>query len=678
MADSRANLSWMAAAGPLRTGLLRALLEAALGNAILLLAALVANLGQREVASIPAVAFNILAWLWLAWWPAWRLRQIQGGRWWSRMVTAITRTLVIGVAVGLLGTLLAGFLWSPILRVWPGGAVFLTFTFVVGRVLVVSGATLVRRARRRLRWQLMVSHVGVIVLSIITLTAVGSIIATNLLLIGTRPDGAAMAASAAKVLSLSQTTALLQPQRAHLLLDQMETGQIPLNGEPPLNGLAPKPFLPSHLLLVRLDGTVVAQAGNTLDAPPDWLPSQNPASWHQIRAEALAGHPASMPLPLPAGARFQRAALAEAPVFGPSGRIEAVTVLQVGNTYVTPVQFFQGTLVFFGVATVALILATSIPVLSISGLFSFFTARKLTRHLESVSGVATAIASGDLSQRAPVTAQNEIGRLAEDVNRMADHLETAMGELKKARVRAEDALRARQELVAGISHELRTPLAILRAHLETLLARYPVAAGSAVSSDAVDVPVAAKTIHALQTETERLSSLVDDLFALSRAETGALEVHCVPVDVAALVDDIAALMRPLAQREGSIALSVEAQPGLPLALADGDRLRQIISNLVRNAVRHTPEGGIIVLSVSGQDSWTVVSVADTGEGIQLEHLPYIFERFYRVDEARARNSGGTGLGLAIVREFVELMGGMVTVESTAGEGTTFHVFLRQA
>jgi signal transduction histidine kinase len=154
-------------------------------------------------------------------------------------------------------------------------------------------------------------------------------------------------------------------------------------------------------------------------------------------------------------------------------------------------------------------------------------------------------------------------------------------------------------------------------------------------------------------------------------------VHCVPVDVGALVDDIAALMRPLAQREGSIALTVEAQPGLPLALADGDRLRQIISNLVRNAVRHTPEGGIIVLSVRGQSSWVVVSVADTGEGIQPEHLPYIFERFYRVDEARARSSGGTGLGLAIVREFVELMGGKVTVESAAGEGTTFHVLLKQ-
>jgi signal transduction histidine kinase len=567
--------------------------------------------------------------------------------------------------------------WSPIFRIWPGGAVFLAFVFFVGRVLVVGGSAIVRRVRRRLRWQLMVSHVGVIVLSIITLTAVGSIVATNLLLIGTRPDATAMAASAAKVLSLSQTTALLQPSRAHSLLEQMQTGQIPLNGEPPLNGLAPRPFLPSHLLLVRPDGTVVAQAGSTLDETSDWLPSQNPASWHQLRSQALASHPASMPLPLPAGARFQRAALAEAPVFGPSGRIEAVTVLQVGNTYVTPVQFFQGTLVFFGVATVALILATSIPVLSISGLFSFFTARKLTRHLESVSGVATAIASGDLSQRAPVTAQNEIGRLAQDVNRMADHLETAMGALEKARVKAEVALRARQELVAGISHELRTPLAILRAHLETLLARYPVAAGSAVSSDAVDVPVADKTIHALQTETERLSSLVDDLFALSRAETGALEVHCVPVDVGALVDDIAALMRPLAQREGSIALTVEAQPGLPLALADGDRLRQIISNLVRNAVRHTPEGGIIVLSVRGQSSWVVVSVADTGEGIQPEHLPYIFERFYRVDEARARSSGGTGLGLAIVREFVELMGGKVTVESAAGEGTTFHVLLKQ-
>jgi two-component system sensor histidine kinase BaeS len=134
-------------------------------------------------------------------------------------------------------------------------------------------------------------------------------------------------------------------------------------------------------------------------------------------------------------------------------------------------------------------------------------------------------------------------------------------------------------------------------------------------------------------------------------------------------------MRPLAQREGMISLIVEAPPGLPDALADPDRLRQILSNLIRNAVRYTPEGGIIVLSAAQESGWIVIAVADTGAGIAPEHLPHIFDRFYRVDQARTRELGGAGLGLAIVKEFVELMGGHVTVESQLGEGSCFRVYL---
>jgi two-component system sensor histidine kinase BaeS len=110
-------------------------------------------------------------------------------------------------------------------------------------------------------------------------------------------------------------------------------------------------------------------------------------------------------------------------------------------------------------------------------------------------------------------------------------------------------------------------------------------------------------------------------------------------------------------------------------VADPDRLRQILANLVRNAVRHTPEGGIIALSARAEDRWVVIAVADTGEGIAPEHLPHVFERFYRADQGRSRTSGGAGLGLAIVREFVELMGGRVSVESAPGEGSCFRVYL---
>jgi signal transduction histidine kinase len=182
----------------------------------------------------------------------------------------------------------------------------------------------------------------------------------------------------------------------------------------------------------------------------------------------------------------------------------------------------------------------------------------------------------------------------------------------------------------------------------------------------------------LQAETERLEALVDDLFALSRAQAGAIEMRLQSVDVSALVEEIAALMRPLAQREGRIALSAEVLHRPLWAMADPTRLQQILANLIRNAVRHTPDGGIIIMSVSREGEWVLVSVADTGEGIPAEHLPQIFDRFYRADPARSRATGGAGLGLAIVREFVELMGGHVEVESTPGEGTRFHVFLPAA
>jgi signal transduction histidine kinase len=193
-----------------------------------------------------------------------------------------------------------------------------------------------------------------------------------------------------------------------------------------------------------------------------------------------------------------------------------------------------------------------------------------------------------------------------------------------------------------------------------------------------EIHIPRPTIDALRHELERLAGLVDDLFALARVETGALQLQIVPTDVAALVREVAALLRPLAQRESAITLTANVPPDLPLAMVDADRLRQILANLVRNAIRHTPEGGIIALSVSAEGPWVMLHVADTGEGIPAEHLPLIFDRFYRVDQARSRASGGAGLGLAIVREFVEGMGGHVTVESVVGEGTCFHVSLAAA
>jgi signal transduction histidine kinase len=260
---------------------------------------------------------------------------------------------------------------------------------------------------------------------------------------------------------------------------------------------------------------------------------------------------------------------------------------------------------------------------------------------------------------------------------MAAHLQTTMSELEGARAQAEEELMLRRRLMADISHELRTPLATMRAHLESLELRHSVPVGSGSGGER-EIVLPAATSAALWDETARLESMVDDLFALAQAEAGAITVQAERLNVCALLREIAERMGPLARQEGKITLLAEVPDGAITALADPDRVHQIISNLVRNAVRHTPEGGIIVLSATRQREWAVLCVADTGEGIPAEDLPYIFERFYRSDPARARASGGAGLGLAIVREFVELMGGRVEVESAVGEGTRFKIFLPTA
>jgi two-component system sensor histidine kinase BaeS len=260
---------------------------------------------------------------------------------------------------------------------------------------------------------------------------------------------------------------------------------------------------------------------------------------------------------------------------------------------------------------------------------------------------------------------------------MAAHLQTTMQELTLARTEAESALTARKELVAAISHDLRTPLAVLQAQLEAvdLVEPAPVGAREA-GSRLADAPLKTETLDVLRGQTAQLAALVDDLFALAQADTRTLAVRREPVDVSKVVEVVVSSMGPLARRERAVTLVAETAPGLPLAQADPERLEQILSNLIRNAVRHTPDGGIIAVSTGRESDGVMIAVADTGEGIGEEHLPHIFEAFYRADPARSRETGGAGLGLAIVRELVELMGGSISVDSTKGQGSRFKVLLQ--
>jgi signal transduction histidine kinase len=236
------------------------------------------------------------------------------------------------------------------------------------------------------------------------------------------------------------------------------------------------------------------------------------------------------------------------------------------------------------------------------------------------------------------------------------------------RRRAERADQSQRELIVNLSHELRTPIASIRAHVESLTMR-----DGALRLD----PEVVRYLDVVARETERLSSLVDDLLAVARAEAGELQLTVGPVSVVQVVHHVREALGPMARRQRRVTL-LERLPegGLPTVLADPDRLTQVMMNLVRNAVTYTPEGGLVSIEAAADGPGHVaLSVADTGIGIAPEDLERVFERLYRTDASRARSTGGFGLGLAIARDLVEAMGGTIAVDSEVGAGSRFTVRL---
>jgi two-component system phosphate regulon sensor histidine kinase PhoR len=218
----------------------------------------------------------------------------------------------------------------------------------------------------------------------------------------------------------------------------------------------------------------------------------------------------------------------------------------------------------------------------------------------------------------------------------------------------------RRDFVANASHELKTPVAAVRVLAETLLTALP------------DDPEAGhRFAERIGREAERLDALVRDLLDLSRVERGALDVE--PVDLVGLIKEVVGGYADLAE-ERRVALSTELRPGISVR-GDRAQLGLLLSNLVDNALRYTPGKGTVCVRLDSSESRAVLQVSDTGEGIPAAELPRVFERFYRVDKARARQTGGTGLGLAIVRHVAEAHGGTVRVDSELARGSTFTVTL---
>lgn len=218
--------------------------------------------------------------------------------------------------------------------------------------------------------------------------------------------------------------------------------------------------------------------------------------------------------------------------------------------------------------------------------------------------------------------------------------------------------RLRRELVANVSHELRTPLTSIKGFVETLLA-----------GALRDEQNSRRFLEIIEAETNRLTKLVDDLLELSRLESKGVTFRMQPVDLGQLCRAVVDRQQPRAERSG-VQLDCSAQPGV-VVVADPDRVEQVLTNLVDNALKFTPEGGHIRVRVEvrGAEAW--VCVEDTGRGIPPDDLPHVFERFYRADRSRTRTSGGSGLGLAIAKHLVEMQGGRIWAESTPGQGSVF-------
>ncbi|MEE8390354.1 MAG: ATP-binding protein [Anaerolineae bacterium] len=288
------------------------------------------------------------------------------------------------------------------------------------------------------------------------------------------------------------------------------------------------------------------------------------------------------------------------------------------------------------------VLVTAVAVGLVGLVLGSLLVRQITAPVGAMSAAAEAIAGGDLNRRVPIASGDEIGRLGRSFNRMAESL-----------ARAEVL---RRNMVADIAHELRTPLSVIQGNLEALL-------------DGV-FPLDREHVAVVHEETLLLSRLVADLRDLALAEAGELRLELSVTDVAEVIAGTVKGFQAQAGEKG-VTLAVEQPAELPLVMADEQRLAQVLHNLLNNGLRHTPVGGTVTVRAKRVGDEVQVTVADTGEGIPAEALPYVFERFYRADRSRARTTGGSGLGLAIAKRIVEAHGGRIWARSWLGAGSTF-------
>ncbi|MBM2825627.1 MAG: integral rane sensor signal transduction histidine kinase [Dehalococcoidales bacterium] len=295
---------------------------------------------------------------------------------------------------------------------------------------------------------------------------------------------------------------------------------------------------------------------------------------------------------------------------------------------------------------------TGLVAAAIALLVGLFLTRQITSPVRALTRGAREISQGNLAYRVKAESGDEVGELVKTFNTMAANLAASE--------------QSRRRMTADIAHELRTPLTIVEGTVDGML-------------DGVFAPDR-EHLATIKEQTALLTRLIGDLRELSLAEAGQLKLELAPDDIVRLVRGKLEQVE-LTARDKGISLKLEAEDNLSTIEIDHMRIEQVVANLLTNAIHHTPPGGIITVSVKAatpsadNQRGILISVVDTGEGIAVEHLPHIFERFYRVSDSRSRSEGGTGLGLAIVKHLVLAHQGRVWAESEPGKGSRFRVFL---
>jgi signal transduction histidine kinase len=288
----------------------------------------------------------------------------------------------------------------------------------------------------------------------------------------------------------------------------------------------------------------------------------------------------------------------------------------------------------------------AIGAVAVSLLLGILLTRTLTHPIRELTTATRAVAEGNYEQRVSVRSKDELGELATSFNLMSTELARSID--------------LRRQMTADIAHELRTPISVILGHAEGVY-------------DGV-LPPSKETFDIIREEAQRLERMVEDLRILTRADAGELTLTRQYISPLGLLDQVATAYHPITQKK-KITLDVETPTKLPDILVDIDRMKQVLGNLINNAIHYTPTDGHISLLATQSQTGMEFRVQDSGPGIEPDDLPHVFDRFYRTDKSRQRDSGGSGLGLAIAKSLVENHGGKIWAESKLGGGSTFVIRL---